>query len=72
MGKRICNRDSKKIIEYARAHYSGTLITGTFAIENTASKHVLEKLGMKFYKDFEYSKFDGSESFKAQIYAMEF
>lgn len=71
-GKGFATEISKKIIEYARANYSGKIITGTFAIENTASKHVLEKLGMKFYKDFEYSKFDGSESFKAQIYAMEF
>lgn len=70
--KDLQQRYPKKIIEYARANYSGKIITGTFAIENTASKHVLEKLGMKFYKDFEYSKFDGSESFKAQIYAMEF
>ena len=44
-------------------------ITGTFATQNIASQKVMEKLGMTFDKDTEYSKFDESQTFKAKIYS---
>ena len=44
------------------------MIEGEFCIENYGSRRVMEKLGMTYYKDAEYTKLDGSETFKAEIY----
>ena len=43
-------------------------IIGEFAEENNKSRRVMEKLGMTFYEDTEYTKLDGSETFKAKTY----
>ncbi len=58
----------KKIIEYAQSKYTVRVIAGTFAIGNYGSQRVMEKLGMTFYEDTEYSKLDDSETFKAKTY----
>jgi len=58
----------EKIIEYAKSKYTVHAIAGTFAIGNYGSQRVMEKLGMTFYEDTEYSKLDGSESFKAKTF----
>lgn len=58
----------KRIIEYAQSKYKVRAIAGTFAIGNEGSRRVMEKLGMTFYEDTEYSKLDGSETFKAKTY----
>ena len=71
-GKGIATEVSRKVIEYAREKYKGNKIIGCFALENPASRHVMEKLGMKFLRECEYSKFDGSETFKAQDWEMDF
>lgn len=71
-GKGIATEVSRKVIEFARKNYRGNKIIGTFALENPASRHVMEKLGMKFLRECEYSKFDGSETFKAQDWEMDF
>lgn len=47
-------------------------IQGQFAVENSKSRRVMEKLGMQFYKESEYTKLDGSATFKSQIYMREF
>lgn len=47
-------------------------IRGQFAEENKKSGRVMEKLGMHYLKDGEYSKTDKSESFKSKIYIKEF
>ena len=58
----------KCILEYAQSKYKVRAIAGTFAIGNEGSRRVMEKLGMSFYEDTEYSKLDGSETFKAKTY----
>ncbi len=58
----------KRIIEYAQSKYLVRAIAGTFAIGNEGSRRVMEKLGMSFYEDTEYTKLDGSETFKAKTY----
>ena len=58
----------KKILEWARQNFTVHAIAGTFAIGNTGSQRVMEKLGMTFYEDTEYSKLDNSETFKAKTY----
>ena len=58
----------KRIIEYAQSKYKVRAIAGTFAIGNEGSRRVMEKLGMSFYEDTEYTKLDGSETFKAKTF----
>ena len=58
----------KRILEYAQSKYKVRAIAGTFAIGNEGSRRVMEKLGMSFYEDTEYTKLDGSETFKAKTY----
>ena len=57
-----------KIIEYARSRFEIKEIYGTFAAENNGSRRVMEKLGMTFFEDCEYTKFDGSRTYKAKTY----
>lgn len=71
-GKGIATEVSKKIIEHVSSVYKKGRIEAGVAVENSLSRHVLEKLGFKYFKDFEYSKFDNSESFKAIKMFMEF
>lgn len=58
--------------EHGRANYNDKKIVGVFAVDNPNSGKVMEKLGMSFHKDCEYTKFDGSETFKAKNYEILF
>ena len=57
------------MIDYAKEKYGVKKIEGTFAIDNIGSRRVMEKLGMTFDHDTEYSKFDGSATFKAKTFS---
>ena len=57
------------MIEYAKEKYGVNKIEGTFAVDNIGSRRVMEKLGMTFDHDTEYSKFDGSATFKAKTFS---
>ena len=57
------------MIDYAKEKYGVKKIEGTFAIDNIGSRRVMEKLGMTFERDTEYSKFDGSATFKAKTFS---
>ena len=57
-----------KIIDYVRKTFDAKTIDGEFCVDNYGSRRVMEKLGMTFYEDTEYSKLDGSETFKAKTY----
>ncbi len=57
-----------RILKYAQEKYGVRAMAGTFAVDNNGSRRVMEKLGMTFYEDTEYSKLDGSETFKAKTY----
>ena len=71
-GKGIVVEACKKIIEYARANYEVKRICGHFAKDNPNSGRVMEKLGMRYVKDWEYTKFDGSATFKANMYEIRY
>lgn len=60
------------IMDYIRGWHHIHAIEGRFTIENHNSKRVMEKLGMTFYQDSEYEKFDESVKFKAKIYRKEY
>ncbi len=62
----------KKILEYALSTKDVKVIAGTFAVENFGSRRVMEKLGMTYLEDTEYTKFDGSATFKAQTFFRKF
>ncbi len=56
------------ILKYVQSKNKVHVLAGTFAIGNEGSRRVMEKIGLTFYEDTEYSKLDGSQSFKAQTY----
>ena len=58
----------EKIIEYAKRRFDIKVIEGEFCVDNYGSRRVMEKLGMSYYKDDEYTKLDGSETFKAKVF----
>ncbi|WP_318688062.1 GNAT family N-acetyltransferase [Treponema sp.] len=62
----------KKILEYALSTRDVKVIAGTFAVENFGSRRVMEKLGMTYLEDTEYTKFDDSETFKVQTFFRKF
>lgn len=62
----------KKILEYALSTKDVKVIAGTFAVENIGSRRVMEKLGMTYLEDTEYTKFDDSETFKVQTFFRKF
>ena len=59
----------QKIIDWACQNFEVHCIAGTFAIGNIGSQRVMEKLGLSFHEDTEYTKLDGSETFKAKTFS---
>lgn len=55
------------IIEYVRSIREVKAIEGEYAAENEKSGRVMDKLGMTFVRDSEYTKFDGSATFKSKV-----
>ena len=60
------------IINYVNQEKGVRAIVGEFAKDNSKSRRVMEKLGMTYWKDCQYSKFDGSATFDAYLYKREF
>ena len=58
----------EKIIEWGRQELDVKEVAATFAVENVGSRRVMEKLGMTFLEDHDYTKLDGSETFTAKTY----
>lgn len=58
----------RAILEYVRTRRNVRGIQGEFAAENHKSRRVMEKLGMTYAGDTEYSKLDGSVTFPAKLY----
>ncbi len=69
-GKGIAVEACKKIFAFAKEEYGARVIRANFAIDNSKSRRVMEKLGMTYLEDTEYTKLDGSETFKAKTYQM--
>ena len=62
----------EKIISWARENFPIHEIAGTFAVDNNGSRRVMEKLGLTYAYDTEYSKLDDSATFKAKTYHIVF
>lgn len=61
---------AKCMIDFAYKKCGARDFISDHAVENPASGRVMEKCGLKFSNYGEYSKFDGSETFKAKFYKM--
>lgn len=60
------------MIKYVKENLCAKGFCVCHAVENPASGRVLEKCGLKFHRFGEYSKLDGSVTFKAKYYVLEF
>ena len=67
-GQGLVPEAMQRIVSWARESLGLKVLEGSFAVGNDASRRVMEKLGMTFYKDSEFTKLDGSETFKAKTY----
>lgn len=67
-GKGYATEAVSRIVEYARSRFAIGAIHGTFAVDNIGSRRVMEKLGMTYLEDTEYTKSDGSVTFKAKTF----
>lgn len=63
-----CTEAMKAIVDFAHRELGINKICSEHAVDNPRSGKVMEKCGMKFERFGEYSKLDGSETFKAMIY----
>jgi len=68
-GKGLTAEAEKAIIDYVKTVRTVREIQGEFAVENCGSGRVMEKLGLSFLRDSEYTKWDGSATFKSKIYS---
>ena len=60
------------LMDYIRKTRPIDAIDGVFAAENHKSQRVMEKLGMSFVRDTEYTKLDGSRTYPAKYYRRDF
>ena len=68
-GRGYVTEAERAIIEYVNSIRPIRELQGEFAQENVGSGKVMEKLGMSYLRDCEYTKWDGSATFKAYIYS---
>ncbi len=69
--KGYCTEAMKAIIDFAHKKLGVKKICSDHAVDNPRSGKVMEKCGLKFDHSGEYTKLDGSQTFKAKFYKME-
>lgn len=69
--KGYCTEAMKAIISFAYTELHVKKICSHHAVENPRSGKVMEKCGLKFYRLGEFTKRDGSQTFKAKFYKTE-
>ncbi len=62
----------RALMDHIRASRPLEAIDGIFAAANRKSRRVMEKLGMTFVRDTEYTKLDGSRTYPAKYYRRDF
>ena len=70
--KGYCTEAMKAIVDFVHNTLGVNKICSDHAIDNPRSGKVMEKCGLKFHHYGEYSKIDGSETFKAKFYTLEY
>ena len=71
-GKGYTVEGMKALMEHTENVYGARVFVGECAKENVSSRRVMEKLGMTYWKDSQYSKLDGSVTFDSCIYIKEY
>lgn len=71
-GQGIVPEAIQAIIDVVNEEKGIKVLLGEFAKENSKSRRVMEKLGLTYWKDSTYSKFDGSVTFESCKYKKEF
>lgn len=69
--KGYCTEAMKAIIDFAHKELGVNKICSDHAVDNPRSGKVMEKCGLKFDHCGEYTKLDGSQTFKAKFYKIE-
>lgn len=69
-GKGYATEAAKALIQWAYNNAGARDFVTCHAVENTASKKVLQKCGFRFEENGQYSRFDGSETFDALYYSL--
>ena len=62
---------TQAMIAFAHKELGAKVFVSNHAVDNPASGRVMEKCGLTFHHDGEYSKADGSETFQAKYYRLE-
>lgn len=62
----------RAIIDFVNKELGVNKICACHAVDNPASGRVMEKCGLKFHHYGEYTKIDGSQTFKSKFYKTEF
>ena len=70
--KGYCTEAMKAIIAFAHNKLGVNKICSTHAVDNPRSGKVMEKCGLTFNHNGEYSKIDKSITFKSKIYTLIF
>lgn len=70
--KGYCTEAMRAIVDYAHNELGVNKICSDHAVDNPRSGKVMEKLGLKFHHYGEYSKLNGSVTFKAKFYTLEY
>ena len=71
-GQGYATEAARGLIYWARDSLGEYEFFARHAVENTASGRVLEKCGFTYTHDGEYSRIDGSETFRARCYYLDF
>lgn len=61
---------ARALIDFARREFGAKDFSADHAIANPASGRVMEKCGLRYVRDTEYSTFDGKETFPSRRYEM--
>ncbi len=61
---------AKRMIGYVIEQHNAKEFVSEHAVDNPASGRVIEKCGLAFEGYSEYTKFDGSRTFKSKVYRM--
>ena len=70
-GRGYATEAAKAMIAFARKELGAKVFVSNHAVDNPASGRVMEKCGLTFHHYGEYSKADGSETFRAKFYRLE-
>ena len=70
--KGYCTEAMRAIVDFVHNELGVDKICSNHAVDNPRSGKVMEKLGLQFHHYGEYSKIDGSKTFKTKFYTLEY